>query len=143
MPSRSLKTKKKAIFRVSRSSLICGAQKPKITVFRFAALFSWECPTSYTLYQPWVDLPFCILQSSSNGPLCDKSMQCSALLTMSLTIFTISPVPWSCLVSFVAFWRSSVRSCQLRINERNPSDALGACALKGCIASSIYCNYSL
>ena len=47
------KQQKKTIFRASRSSLICGAQKTKITVFRFASLFLWECPTSYTLYQPW------------------------------------------------------------------------------------------
>ena len=33
------KQQKKTIFRVSRSSLICGDQKTKITVFRFAALF--------------------------------------------------------------------------------------------------------
>ena len=29
------------------------AKKMKIDVFWFAALFSQECPTSYTLYQPW------------------------------------------------------------------------------------------
>ena len=48
-PSRSPKTTKKAIFRVSRSSLICGAQKTKITIFRFAALFVGVPNLLYTL----------------------------------------------------------------------------------------------
>ena len=38
MPPRSPKTKK-AMFRVSRSRLMCWAHKPKIVVFRFATLF--------------------------------------------------------------------------------------------------------
>ena len=52
-PPGALNPQTKIIFVIFSKFCIWRSQKTKMDFFRFAALFLRECPTSYTLYQPW------------------------------------------------------------------------------------------